>query len=141
MKVDWALDSGRHLPQHQFITGGTGSVEAIRSLRLAGDHGYFASVEYRIPFLLLDDVAGKLAWSLIPLWICQTFVNDPFFLRSRSFSMVGAGYWDSNLGLPYGMLARLDFAKPLSELKSEGTILDGTKSGDHRVHGLFRWNF
>ena len=43
--------------------------------------------------------------------------------------------------LPYGMLARVDFAKPLSELKSAGRVLDGTKSGDYRVHGLFRWNF
>ena len=142
MKVDWALDSGRHLPQHQFITGGTGSVRGYPESPAAGDHGYFASVEYRFPFLLLDGPsdAGKLAWSLIPFVdFAQTFVNDPFFFEADQ-TLVGAGL-GFEFELPYGMLARVDFAKPLSELKSAGRVLDGTKSGDYRVHGLFRWNF
>ena len=95
MKVDWALDSGATSSQHQFITGGTGSVRGYPESPAAGDHGYFASVEYRFPFLLLDGPsdAGKLAWSLIPFVdFAQTFVNDPFFLRSRS-NFGGGGAW------------------------------------------------
>ena len=69
----------------------------------------------------------------------QTLVNQPFFFES-DHTLLGAGL-GFEFELPYGMLARFDFAKPLRELKSAGIVRDGTRSGDYRVHGLFRWNF
>ena len=142
MQANLALSSNRHLPQHQFITGGTGSVRGYPESPAAGDHGYFASIEYRIPIFLSEARIGgtKLVWSAIPfLDFGKTFVNRPFFCESDQ-SLFGAGL-GFEFQMPYGMLARFDFAKPLRELSSAGVIRDGTKSGDYRVHGLFRWNF
>lgn len=142
MQANLALSSNRHLPQHQFITGGTGSVRGYPESPAAGDHGYFASIEYRIPVFLSEARTGgtKLVWSAIPfLDFGKTFVNRPFFFESDQF-LFGAGL-GFEFQMPYGMLARFDFAKPLRELSSAGVIRDGTKSGDYRVHGLFRWNF
>ena len=63
LKADFALSDERHLPQHQFITGGTGSVRGYPESPAAGDHGYNASLEYRLPFYLLTDSKGaKLPW-------------------------------------------------------------------------------
>ena len=83
---------------------------------------------------------GKLAWSFIPFldW-ASTQVNDPYFFESDQ-TLLGAGL-GVEFQLPFGLYARIDFAKPLSELTSAGTVLDGTRSGDYRVHGLFRWKF
>ena len=140
-QADWALRSGRHLPQHQFITGGTGSVRGYPESPAAGDSGYLFSVEYHFPFFVMDGgQEGKLAWSFIPFldW-ASTQVNDPYFFESDQ-TLLGAGL-GVEFQLPFGLYARIDFAKPLSELTSAGTVLDGTRSGDYRVHGLFRWKF
>ena len=40
-----------------------------------------------------------------------------------------------------GLQARLDFAKPLREIKNGSTILEGTRSSDERVHALMVWEF
>jgi len=141
MEADWALRSGRHLPQHQFITGGTGSVRGYPESPAAGDSGYLFSVEYQLPFFVMTGERGeKFAWSVIPFidW-ASTQVNDPFFFESDQ-TLLGAGL-GFEFQLPFGLYARVDFAKPLHELESAGTVLDGTRSGDYRVHGLFRWNF
>ena len=45
------------------------------------------------------------------------------------------------LQLPYGAYARVDFAKPIKELKTNGNIIDGTKSDDFRIHGNLNWKF
>jgi hypothetical protein len=140
-QADLALHSGRHLPQHQFITGGTGSVRGYPESPVAGDSGYLFSVEYHFPFFLMDGGReGKLAWSFIPFldW-ASTQVNDPYFFESDQ-TLLGAGL-GVEFQLPFGLYARIDFAKPLSELTSAGTVLDGTRSGDYRVHGHFRWKF
>ena len=135
-QANWALGSDRHLPQHQFITGGTGSVRGYPESPAAGDDGYFASIEYRFPVLLAD----SWSWTALPFVdFGQTLVNQPFFFES-DHTLLGAGL-GFEFELPYGMLARFDFAKPLRELKSAGIVRDGTRSGDYRVHGLFRWNF
>ena len=55
---DWGLQKNRHLPQHQFIAGGTGSVRGYPESLIAGDYGYSASFDYRMPFfpVLLEQV-------------------------------------------------------------------------------------
>ena len=40
-----------------------------------------------------------------------------------------------------GLQARLDFAKPLREINNGGTIVDGTRSSDNRIHALMVWEF
>ena len=63
LKSDVALSDERHLPQHQFITGGTGSVRGYPESPAAGDNGYQASLEYRLPFFLLSDGSrAKIPW-------------------------------------------------------------------------------
>ena len=49
LEADFALADERHLPQHQYITGGTGSVRGYPESPVAGDHGQLISVEYRFP--------------------------------------------------------------------------------------------
>ena len=72
--------------------------------------------------------------SLIPfLDAGLTQVNDPFAYES-DHTLIGLGF-GLELQLPYGAYARIDFAKPLEELHSLGTALDGTKSDDYRIHG------
>ena len=40
-----------------------------------------------------------------------------------------------------GLQARIDVAKPLREIRNGGTTLEGTRSGDNRVHALVVWKF
>ena len=87
----------------------------------------------------LDDVDGVYG-TFIPFvdW-SEIFVNDPLPYES-DHSLLGAGI-GLDLRFASGLRARLDFAKPLREISNGGTILDGTRSGDHRVHALTKWDF
>lgn len=141
LKADFALSDERHLPQHQFITGGTGSVRGYPESPAAGDHGYNASLEYRLPFYLLADGNGaKLPWmaGFFVDW-AHTRLNSPLAYESNQ-NLLGAGF-GIYLTMPWGLYFHADFAKPLREVKSAGLPLEGTKSSDHRVHANMGWNF
>lgn len=137
----FALAKDRHLPQHQFITGGTGSVRGYPESPAAGDSGILASMEYRFPFLFIPNLkGGDLAWTVAPFidW-ARTSVNQPLFYESNhNLFSTGLSF---QLPLPYGMYASIEFAKPLREIKVAGIPLDGTNSNDYRVHGNFGWKF
>ena len=66
--ADVGLENKRHLPQHQFISGGTGSVRGYPESPIAGDSGYFASIEYRMPVGAIEHLSslGTLSTTLIP---------------------------------------------------------------------------
>lgn len=136
--ADYGLEKIRHLPQHQFISGGTGSVRGYPESPVAGDNGYFASMEYRIPMPLENH--EMVYGTLIPFvdW-SETFVNDPLSYESDR-SLLGAGV-GIDLRFSGGLRARLDFAKPLRDVTQGGTTLEGTGSGDSRVHAMIRWDF
>jgi hemolysin activation/secretion protein len=140
--ADLGLEDERHLPQHQFISGGTGSVRGYPESPIAGDDGYSMSVEYRIPFAAGDagPALGKVSSTLIPFidW-AETFVTDPLSYESDQ-SILGSGV-GLEMKFSKGLQARLDFAKPLREIKNGGTIVDGTRSSDNRVHALVVWEF
>ena len=69
----------------------------------------------------------------------ETFVNTPKSYESdRQLAGAGIGL---QLGLPFGGSARVDFAKPLKEIVNAGTVLDGTRSGDGRIHAMITWEF
>ena len=141
LKADFALSDERHLPQHQFITGGTGSVRGYPESPAAGDHGYNASLEYRLPFYLLTDGKGaKLPWmaGFFVDW-AHTRLNSPLAYESNQ-NLLGAGF-GIYLTMPWGLYFHADFAKPLREVKSAGLPLEGTKSSDYRVHANMGWNF
>ena len=78
--------------------------------------------------------------TLIPFvdW-SETFVNDPLSYESDR-SLLGAGV-GIDLRFSGGLRARLDFAKPLRDVTQGGTTLEGTGSGDSRVHAMIRWDF
>lgn len=140
-RADFALRDQRHLPQHQFIAGGTGSVRGYPESPIAGDSGYSISLEHRIPLPVSSLGEGSLLRStLIPFvdW-GETFVTDPLFYESDQ-SILGAGV-GLELKAPRGGSARIDFARPLREIVNNGTILEGTRSGDHRVHASINWKF
>lgn len=140
LEASWAMSSRRHLPMHQFITGGSSSVRGYGESIVAGDSGYLFSAEYKVPYFIFDGNNGPLAWSISPfIDIGSTRVNDPRFYES-SFNLMGAGL-GLEFQLPYGAFARVDFAKPLKELKKMGVAMDGTKSDDYRVHGNLGWKF
>ena len=62
----------------------------------------------------------------------ETFVNQSFSYES-DHSIAGAGIgWE--IKFSNGLQARLDLAKPLREINNNGTVLDGTRSSDRRVH-------
>ena len=136
------LRDQRHLPQHQFIVGGTGSVRGYPESPIAGDHGYLISLEYRAPLPPLKSANGKtrLQGTLIPFcdW-GETFVNDPLYYEG-DHSILGAGV-GLELNFPFGATARIDVAKPLKEIVNYGTVADGTRSSDSRVHAMLRWEF
>ena len=139
---DWGLQKNRHLPQHQFIAGGTGSVRGYPESLIAGDYGYSASFDYRMPFFSGDTGTGLGGASseLIAFfdW-AETFVNQPFSYES-DHSIAGAGIgWE--IKFSNGLQARLDLAKPLREINNNGTVLDGTRSSDRRVHSRITWDF
>ena len=142
LEASWALGGNRNLPSHQYITGGSHSIRGYPESIVAGDSGYLFSLEYRIPFYVFE--AGERndvnAFSLIPFFdIATTHVNNSFFYESDHTLMgIGMGI---ELQLPYGAYARVDFAKPIKELKTNGNIIDGTKSDDYRIHGNLNWKF
>ena len=138
---DLALRDQRHLPQHQFIAGGTGSVRGYPESPVAGDSGYLISFDYRMPLPPVSFMNGEnLKSTLIPFvdW-GETFSTDPLFYES-DHSILGAGI-GLELNLPGGGMARIDFAQPLREIVNNGNILEGTRSNDHRLHAMIRWEF
>lgn len=142
IQASWSLGNQRLLPYHQFITGGSYSVRGYPESIAAGDSGYLFTLQYRIPFYLYEGDGNRdlYALSLIPfLDIGLTRVNDPFTYES-DHTLIGLGF-GIEFELPYGAYARIDFAKPLEELHSLGTAIDGTKSDDYRIHGNIRWKF
>ena len=140
--ADLGLRNARHLPQKQFILGGTGSIRGYPEAPVAGDKGFLVSLEYQLD---LDDrfPIGKnenISATLAPfIDFGKTYVNDPLSYES-DHQLVGAGI-GLQLKLPYGGSARFDFAKPLKEVVNAGTVLDGTRSGDGRVHAMISWEF
>ena len=141
-QLDFALSGKRHLPHHQFIAGGTGSVRGYPESPVAGDSGQLLSVEYQIPFYYFSDSYGQadLPWTVGAFidW-ARVGVNDPLFFES-DHNLLGIGVGVQIL-LPRGLYARFDLAKPLRELKVGGNVIDGTESSDYRVHGNLGWNF
>lgn len=142
ISADLALESGRYLPQHQFIGGGTGSVRGYPESPIAGDSGYSASLEYRIPIAEIEmgEEIGNMKSALVPFvdW-AETFVNDPLSYESDR-SILGAGIgWDMKFSS--GLQARLDYAKPVREITSGGSVMEGTRSSDDRVHARISWEF
>ena len=138
----WGLFDERHLPHHQFVTGGTGSVRGYPESTVAGDHGNLVSLEYRLPFFIFGHSSARapLIWSVAPFidW-ARTSVNNPLPWESNHI-LIGTGL-SFYLPLPYGMFASVEFAKPLREIEVSGNTLDGTTSGDYRVHGNIGWKF
>ena len=141
-QLDFGLSGKRHLPHHQFIAGGTGSVRGYPESPVAGDSGQLLSVEYQIPFYYFSDSYGQndLPWTVGAFidW-ARVGVNDPLFFESDQ-SLLGIGVGVQIL-LPRGLYARFDLAKPLRELKVGDNVIDGTDSSDYRVHGNLGWNF
>ena len=141
-QLDFALSGKRHLPHHQFIAGGTGSVRGYPESPVAGDSGQLLSVEYQVPFYYFTDSYGQadLPWTVSAFidW-ARVGVNDPLFFESDQ-NLVGVGVGLQIL-LPRGLYARFDLAKPMRELKVGGNVIDGTESSDYRVHGNLGWNF
>ena len=141
-QLDFALSGKRHLPHHQFIAGGTGSVRGYPESPVAGDSGQLLSVEYRIPFYYYRDAyaSADLPWTVGAFidW-ARVGVNDPLFFESNQ-NLLGIGVGVQIL-LPRGLYASFDLAKPLRELKVGGNVIDGTESSDYRVHGNLGWNF
>ena len=142
LQVSQGLSKNRHLPHHQFITGGTGSVRGYPESPAAGDNGIRGSFEYRFPFLILDNPTGDfpLVWTMAPFidW-ANTSVNQPMPWESDQ-TLLSAGL-SIFLPLPYGIYASVDFAKPLRELVVAGMPMDGTRSNDYRIHGNVGWRF
>jgi hemolysin activation/secretion protein len=141
-QFDFGLSGKRHLPHHQFIAGGTGSVRGYPESPVAGDSGQLLSVEYQIPFYYYTDSYGQadLPWTLGAFidW-ARVGVNDPLFFESDQ-NLLGIGVGVQIL-LPRGLYARFDLAKPMRELKVGSSVIDGTESSDYRVHGNLGWNF
>ena len=141
-QLDFGLSGKRHLPHHQFIAGGTGSVRGYPESPVAGDSGQLLSVEYRIPFYYFADSYGQtdLPWTVGAFidW-ARVGVNDPLFFESDQ-NLLGIGLGVEIL-LPRGLYARFELAKPMRELKVGGNVIDGTESSDYRVHGNLGWNF
>lgn len=109
---------------------------------ISGDHGYFLSFDYQIPVYRSNKqtALGSYTSSLIPFidW-GESFVNDPLSYES-DHSILGAGL-GVEVKFSKGLKARLDFAKPMKEIKSGNTILEGSNSSDNRVHAMLTWDF
>ncbi|MFP6887638.1 MAG: BamA/TamA family outer membrane protein, partial [Opitutales bacterium] len=136
------LKNVRHLPQRQFILGGTGSVRGYPEAPAAGDDGYLLSLEYRMRCGEAIPVGKgeRITASLAPFVdFGETFVNDPKSYES-DHQLAGAGV-GLQFGLPYGGSARVHFAKPLKEIVNSGAVLEGTRSGDGRIHAMISWEF
>jgi hemolysin activation/secretion protein len=95
-----------------------------------------------MPFFIFGHSSAKtpLIWSVAPFvdW-ARTSVNNPLSWESNHI-LIGTGL-SFYLPLPYGMFASVEFAKPLREIQVSGNTLDGTTSGDYRVHGNIGWKF
>ena len=140
--ADVGLQDARHLPQKQFILGGTGSVRGYPESPAAGDNGFLLSLEYRLALNGEISVGkGEKIKAAVSPFVDYgaTYVNDPKDYESDR-KLLGAGI-GLELGLPYGGSARVDFAKPLKEIVNSGAVLDGTRSGDGRVHAMISWEF
>lgn len=136
------LGNARHLPQHQYVLGGTGSVRGYPEYPAAGDSGYRFSAEYYLPLCELPSFSrrGRGELALAPfLDFGETFVEDPKFWESDK-TLFGAG-----LGIQFsfagGGILRIDFAKPFREIKNNGSVLKGTASSDGRIHASLNWPF
>lgn len=130
------LSGDRHLPMHQFVLGGTGSVRGYPESPVAGDDGFLISTEYRIP--LYRSSSFKAILSPFIDW-GQSYVNQPYFYESNH-NLLGTGI-GLEFQLPLGLYARIDFAKPLHELSTVNGVIDGTNAGDYRIHTLIRADF
>jgi len=130
------LSGDRHLPMHQFILGGTGSVRGYPESTVAGDDGFLISTEYRIP--LYRSSSFKAILSPFIDW-GQSYVNQPYFYESNH-NLLGTGI-GLEFQLPLGLYARIDFAKPLHELSTVNGVMEGTNAGDYRIHTLIRADF
>ena len=141
-RLDYGLEKVRHLPQRQFITGGTGSVRGYPESPAAGDNGFFLSSEYRIPLPKFETETelGSVSSNFIPFvdW-AETEVNQPMSYESDK-SLLGAGV-GLEMKFSNGLFSRLDLATPLREIKNSGSVLEGTRNEDHRIHALIRWDF
>ena len=142
LSVGLGLEDTRYMPQHQFISGGSSSVRGYPESIISGDHGYFLSFDYQIPVYRSNKqtALGSYTSSLIPFidW-GESFVNDPLSYES-DHSILGAGL-GVEVKFSKGLKARLDFAKPMKEIKSGNTILEGSNSSDNRVHAMLTWDF
>jgi hemolysin activation/secretion protein len=136
------LGGYRRLPQKQFILGGSSTIRGYPEAVVAGDNGFLFSLEYRWKLFQLG-ASGKgkgFAMSLAPFFdFGATYLNDPLSYES-DHHLAGTGI-GLQFDLPYGGLARLDFAKPLKEVVNAGTSLDGTRSDDARVHASIRLDY
>lgn len=142
LSASLGLENTRYMPQHQFISGGSSSVRGYPESIISGDHGYFLSLDYQIPVYRSNKqtALGSYTSSLIPFidW-GESFVNDPLSYES-DHSILGAGL-GVEVKFSKGLKARLDFSKPIKEVKSSGTIVEGTNSSDNRVHAMLIWDF
>jgi len=142
LSASLGLGNTRYMPQHQFISGGSSSVRGYPESIISGDHGYFLNLDYQIPVYRSNKQTslGSYTSSLIPFidW-GESFVNDPLSYES-DHSVLGAGL-GVEVKFSKGLKARLDFAKPIKEVRNNSTVIDGTKSGDSRVHAMLTWDF
>jgi len=141
----WGLRNVRLMPQRQFILGGLSTIRGYPEAMVAGDHGFLLSLEYRWKLFQLgaSDSSKRFSISMGPfLDYGQTYVNDPFPDFESDRSLLGAGI-GLRFELPFGGYARLDFAKPLKEVVNvaNGSIMDGTRSKDARVHAVISMDY
>jgi hemolysin activation/secretion protein len=139
---EWAVDGKRHLPQRQFIGGGTGTVRGYPESVAAGDDGIVLSVEYifRFPSFDLGNQINNASFDLIPFWdYGKTFVNNPFnFESDHTLSSLGLG---TRFITENGLTVLVEYGKPLKELSSNGLARKGTSSSDYRIHAKVLWDF
>jgi hypothetical protein len=140
--ADIGLQDVRHLPQKQFILGGTGSVRGYPESPAAGDNGFLLSLEYRLALNGEISVGKgeKIKAAVAPFVdYGATHVNDPKDYEPDR-RLLGAGI-GLQFELPFGGSARVDVAKPLKKIVNSETVLDGTRSDDGRVHARVSWEF
>lgn len=138
----WALDGKRHLPQKQFIGGGTGTVRGYPESIVAGDDGITFSLEYvfNFPPFNFSSPLGDTSFDLIPFWdYGKTFVNNPFKFES-DHTLISAG-----IGLRFitenGLSVITEYGRPFEEIISNDVVREGTTSSDYRIHTKIIWDF
>ena len=140
-KLAGALTNNRMLPQRQWLLGGTVGVRGYPEAIVAGDRGFLFSMEYRWKLFSLGSSPKKrFSLSVAPFFdYGQSFIKDPFFYESdQTLIGLGCGLLSE---LPGGGRARLDFAKPLTEVVTGTGIREGTQSDDYRIHASTQWTF